>query len=91
VAQTAREVWTQIGLEFNELRQSNRAKAYRRKQQRIHENFGILSEIISAKDLLDEARKCEEFMTGDEGSKGGSALDQLASFLNGKPESRASK
>lgn len=80
----AREVWTMIGTEFNRLRESNRALAYRTKQKRIHEHFGILSEIISPKDLLDEARRCEDYMSTDAGSQGGSALDELAEFLNGK-------
>ena len=43
-----------IGNEFNKLRATNRALAYRTKQQRINEHFGILSEIMSAKDLNEE-------------------------------------
>ena len=73
-----------IGTEFNKLRAQNRANAYRTKQQRIHEHFGILSEIMSPKDLLDEARRCEDFMGEREGTTGASPLDELANFLNGK-------
>ena len=85
-AQTAREVWTRIGTEFNQLRESDRAKAYQRKQQRIHEWFNILTEIIAPKDLMEEARRCEEFMGGDDRPSGMSALDELTSFLNEKSE-----
>ena len=74
-----------IGKEFNELRTRNRAEAYKRKQQRINEFFGILTEVVSPKDLLDEARRCEEFMGGSETPQGASALDELAKFLNGTP------
>ena len=81
----AKEVWTAIGNEFNELRQTNRSRAYQVKQQRINENFGILSEIMSPKDLLEEARRCEEFMSsGETTARGGNALDELSDFLNGK-------
>ena len=83
--QVARETWTAIGNEFNKLRASNRSHAYQRKQQRINENFGILSAIMSPKDLLEEARRCEEFMsTGETHSHAGNALDELSDFLNGK-------
>lgn len=80
----AREVWTRIGNEFNKLREHNRSVAYRTKQRRINENFGILSEIMSPKDLLEEGRRCEEFMGEERGTHGGNALDELSDFLNGK-------
>lgn len=54
------------------------------KQQRVNEFFGILSEIMSAKDLLEEMRRCEEFMSEGTSAQGVSALDELADFLNGK-------
>lgn len=82
----ARDVWTRIGTEFNRLRLQNRALAYRTKQQRIHENLGILSDLMSVKDLLDEARRCEDFMGDKESSAGKSPLDELADFLNGSPQ-----
>ena len=83
--QVAREAWTAIGNEFNKLRASNRSQAYQRKQQRIHENFAILTAIMSPKDLLEEARRCEEFMSsGEVHGHAGNALDELSDFLNGK-------
>jgi hypothetical protein len=84
VLQVAREVWTAIGTEFNRLRATNRAAAYATKQRRINENFVILCNVMSPRDLLDEVRRCEEFMDGGSStSTHGSALDELADFLNG--------
>ena len=85
-ADTAREVWTRIGNEFNRLRMESRSTAYRTKLQRIHEHFGILSALLSPKDLLEEARRCEEFMGEERGAGNASALDELADFLNEKPQ-----
>lgn len=84
----AREVWTVIGTEFNRLRMKNRALAYRTRQQRIYEQFGILTEIMSPKDLLEEARRCEDYMGERESPGVGSPLDELADFLNGKPATK---
>ena len=80
----AREVWTNIGSEFNANREKNRTLAYRVKQRRLNENFGILTAIMSAKDLNDEIRRCEDFMGTDPGSQGGNAMDELCDFINGK-------
>jgi len=83
--QVARETWTAIGAEFNKLRETNRSTAYQTKQRRINENFAILSAIMSPKDLLEESRRCEEFMsTGETHGHGGNALDELSNFLNEK-------
>ena len=75
-----------IGNEFNKLRQTNRSAAYRKKQQLINEFFNILTAIIPPKDLLDESRRCEEFISDHASTAGASPLDELAEFLNGKNE-----
>lgn len=77
-------MWARALNEFNKRRESSRADAYRTLQFRINENFGILTAIMDAKDLREEARKCEEFMGEERGPHGGNALDELSDFLNGK-------
>jgi hypothetical protein len=72
--------------EFNQLRVSSRSKAYLTKQQRINSSFNLLCNIFDADSLRREAKECEEFITNDQASKDGNALDELASFLSAKDE-----
>lgn len=79
---TAREVLTRIGLEFNRLREDNKVKALKMYQRRFMENFGILCEVMSPKDITEICMKIEENIKADSGSGVGDALDQCAAFLN---------
>lgn len=79
----ARQVWTRIGLEFNVLRQRNRTLAWRTYQQRINEHAGILSEIMSAKDLVELSMKIEDYLKDESGGNEENGLDVVQRFLEG--------
>lgn len=72
-----------IGMEFNELRDSNKMKAWRTYQQRLMENFGILSEVMSPKDITELCMKIEDNITSTSGGSSESPLDEVRSFLSG--------
>jgi hypothetical protein len=81
---TAREVLTRMGMEFNKLREENKVKAWKMFQRRLNENFGLLCELMSPKDLTELSLKIENDIKSESGSSTGGALDQVREFLSGK-------
>jgi hypothetical protein len=77
---TARAVLDAIGAEFNELRADNKVKAWKVYQQRLMENFGILCEVMTPKDITELSMKIEENLKDTSGT-GGSPLDEVRLFL----------
>jgi hypothetical protein len=70
-----------IGAEFNELREDNKTNAWRTYQKRLMENFGILCEVMTPKDITELSMKIEENLKTDVGGAGASPLDAVRLFL----------
>jgi hypothetical protein len=72
-----------IGLEFNELSEVSVNDAWKMYRRRLMENFGILSEVMSAKDITELCMKIDENLRGKSEGSGGSPLDEVRRFLSG--------
>jgi hypothetical protein len=70
-------------MEFNELSEDNPMEAWKRYKKRLMENFGILSEVMSPKDITELCMKIDENMRVKGTAGMGSPLDQVKEFLNG--------
>lgn len=70
-------------MEFNKNREKNAHQAWKIYQQRINEHCGVLSELFSAKDLIELSMKIEAHIKSDSGSGEQSGLDYARAFLNG--------
>jgi hypothetical protein len=79
-----------MGLEFNRMLEENGpTEAWKMRQRRLNEHMGILSEVMSVKDIMEETRRIGEYLrTGSGGANGGteSPLDAVREFLDDKPE-----
>lgn len=82
-AQTARNVLNAIGLEFNALSEADPVAAWKTYRRRLFENFGLLSEVMSPKDITELCMKIDENVNGKGTRAMGNALDQVKEFLNG--------
>jgi hypothetical protein len=71
-----------IGMEFNELREKNKIKAWKTYQKRLMENFGILCEVMTPKDITELSMKIEENMSTDVTGAAASPLDAVRDFLS---------
>jgi hypothetical protein len=80
---TARQILTDINLEFNELREKNKTLAWKTRQRRLNEHMASLSELMSVKDLMEEIRRIEDEMKTEGGTDAGSPIDQVRAFLDG--------
>jgi hypothetical protein len=75
-----------IGLEFNELSEVNVNDAWKQYRKRLMENFGILAEVMSAKDITELCMKIGENISGKSADSGGmTPLDETRNFLGTKP------
>jgi hypothetical protein len=78
-----------MGLEFNRMLEENGpSEAWKMRQRRLNEHMGILSEVMSVKDIMEETRRIGEYLrTGSGGPNGGteSPLDAVREFLDDKP------
>jgi hypothetical protein len=77
-----------MGLEFNSMMETDPVAAWRTRQKRLNEHMGILSEVMSVKDIMEETRRIGEYLkSGSGGGAGGtgSALDEVREFLDDKP------
>jgi len=82
----ARAVLNAIGLEFNELSEVNVNDAWKQYRKRLMENFGILAEVMSAKDITELCMKIGENISGKSADSGGmTPLDETRNFLGTKP------
>jgi hypothetical protein len=71
-----------IGAEFNRIRPDNKTLAWKTYQQRLMENFGILCEVMTPKDITELSMKIEENLKTDVGEAGASPLDEVRLFLD---------
>jgi hypothetical protein len=75
-----------IGAEFNELSENNVTDAWKMYRRRLMENFGILAEVMSPKDITELSMKIDENIRGKSGEGAGmSPLDEVRAFLGTKP------
>lgn len=70
-----------IGQEFNELSERNVTDAWKMYRRRLMENFGILCEVMSPKDITELSMKIDENIRGKNTGDGGSPLDAVRNFL----------
>jgi hypothetical protein len=86
---SARDILSQMGLEFNRMLEENGiTEAWKMRQRRLNEHMGILSEVMSVKDIMEETRRIGEYLkSGSGGGAGGteSPLDAVREFLDDKP------
>ena len=80
----ARKVLDDIGQEFNQLREENKMKAWRTYQMRLMENYGILCELMTPKDITELCMKIEENITSTVSGTQETPLDECRNFLSGK-------
>jgi hypothetical protein len=80
--ETARNVLTRMGQEFNDLSETNVTDAWKTYRRRLMENFGILCEVMSPKDITELSMKIDENIRGKNPGEGGSPLDAVRNFLN---------
>jgi len=73
-----------IGQEFNQLREENKMKAWRTYQMRLMENYGILCELMTPKDITELCMKIEENITSTVSGTQETPLDECRNFLSGK-------
>jgi predicted alternative tryptophan synthase beta-subunit len=71
-----------MGQEFNELSETNVTDAWKMYRRRLMENFGILCEVMSPKDITEMSMKIDENQRGKNPGEGGSPLDAVRNFLN---------
>lgn len=71
-----------IGNEFNEYRDNNRTIAYRMYQHRLQEHCGLLSYILSPKELMDMVIKLEDYISKDNTADDKTAVEEVHDFLN---------
>ena len=70
------------------LEENGPTEAWKMRQRRLNEHMGILSEVMSVKDIMEETRRIGEYLkSGGGGVAGGSesALDMVRDFLDDKP------
>jgi hypothetical protein len=81
---TARDVLNEIGAEFNRLSEKSTADAWKMYRRRLMENFGVLCEVMSPKDITEMSMKIDENLRGKAIGENGSPLDECRQFLDGK-------
>lgn len=74
---------TSIGKEFNTLNATNAAQAWKMYQRRLMENFGVLCEIMTPKDITELSMKIDEKMKFTPSGGAGSPIDEVRIFLEG--------
>jgi hypothetical protein len=75
-----------IGEEFNTLSATSITDAWKMYRRRLMENFGILSEVMSAKDITELSMKIDETINSKNADSGGlTPMDQARIFLSTKP------
>jgi len=79
---SARQVLTEMGIEFNHLREKNKTQAWKTYQRRLNENAGQLCEIMSMKDIVELSMRIESEIKSESGGTSGSALDEVRGFLS---------
>jgi hypothetical protein len=82
-ASTARSVLNEIGIEFNSLSETDPIQAWKMYRRRLMENFGLLSEVMSPKDITELCMKIDENVRGKSTAEMGSPLQRLEEFLSG--------
>jgi hypothetical protein len=78
-----------MGLEFNRMMEEDSPiMAWRTRQKRLNEHMGLLSEVMSVRDIMEETRRIGEYLKqGTAGGAGsGSALDEVREFLDDKKQ-----
>jgi len=73
-----------MGQEFNVNREKNKTEAWKIFQRRLNENAGALTEIMSAKEIVELSMKIEESMKTESAHGTGNPLDEVRLFLGGE-------